>query len=121
MKRTYKVIFLIALVMFTTLIGFGYQYSYRYAQKQQEDTSAVTSVPQSVSAQGETDTVQNKGYYLSHLHGFVVVYYADRHTIYEVTDIELMTLPAEIQGEITEGKHVRDLKEIYGFLENYSS
>lgn len=121
MKAKYKIMCLAALILITTLIGFGYQFSYRHALKQQEDFSAVTPEPQSVSAQGEAETVQDEGYYLSHLHGFVVVYYPDKHTIYEVTDIELTSLPEEVQGEIAEGKYVKDIKELYGFLENYSS
>lgn len=121
MKVKYKIMCLAALILITTLIGFGYQFSYRHAQKHQEEFTEVTPVPQSVSAQGEAESVQEEGYYLSHLHGFVVVYYSDKHTIYEVTDIELTSLPKEVQVEIADGKYVKDIKELYGFLENYSS
>lgn len=125
MKIKYKLLGLSALILIATLIGLGYQFSFRYAQKQQQlqtqEPSAAVATPQSVSAQGEAETAPEEGFYLSHLHGFVVVYYADRQTIYEVTNIELSTLPAEVQNEIAEGKYMKDIGELYGFLENYSS
>ncbi len=127
MKGKHDIAFAAVLLMSATLIGFGYQFSYQHAMKQQEDAAEVVPAPQSVSTQGEAQEAPQEaptpgeGYYLAYLNGYVVVYYADKHTIYEVTDIELTGLPEEVQGEILEGKYIQDVKDLYGFLENYSS
>ena len=49
------------------------------------------------------------------------VYLADRSTIYEFTEIPVTDLPEEVQQEVAEGKYVGTVKELYAFLENYSS
>ena len=127
MKGKHGIAFAAVLLVSATLLGFGYQFSYQRALKQQENTAEVVQPPKSVITQGEAQEAPAEaptpgdGYYLAHLHGYVVVYYADKHTIYEVTDMELTTLPEEVQGEILEGKYIQDVKELYGFLENYSS
>jgi len=51
----------------------------------------------------------------------VVVYLSDKKTPYEYTDIKCDGLPSEMQEEIRNGKYMEDAKELYGFLENYSS
>ena len=62
-----------------------------------------------------------EGFYLCELQGFVAVYLSDRKTIYEFTEIPVTDLPAEVQQEVAEGKYVATVKELYAFLENYSS
>lgn len=126
MKVKYGIAFAAVLLVSATLIGFGYQMSFRSALKRQENLAEVDPAPQSVSAQGEAkealpEELPGEGYFLAPLHGYVVVYYTDKHTIYEVTNIALDSLPKEVQGEILDGKYIRDDKELYGFLENYSS
>ncbi len=51
----------------------------------------------------------------------MTVYLSDRTTIYEFTEIPLTDLPEELQQEVKEGKYMKTEKEIYAFLENYSS
>lgn len=127
MKGKHAIAFVAVLLVSAALLGFGYQFSYQQALKQREDVTEAVQPPKSVSTQGEAQEAPteaptpDEGYYLAHLHGYVVVYYADKHTIYEVTNIELTSLPEEVQGEILEGKYIQDVKELYGFLENYSS
>jgi len=63
----------------------------------------------------------NYKYYLINEGGFVTVYYIDKSTVYEYTNIALDSLPSNLQGEISAGKYITDLDELYNFLENYSS
>ena len=67
------------------------------------------------------NTQEDEGYYLMELHGFVVVYLSDKETIYEFTEIPVNDLPEEVKQEVAEGKHISTVKELYAFLENYSS
>ena len=51
----------------------------------------------------------------------MVVYLGDHETIYEMTEIPLEALPEMVQEEVKAGKFVETARELYGFLENYSS
>lgn len=53
--------------------------------------------------------------------GYLLVYMQDLETIYMYTDIRLAELSESLQEEIRLGKPFKDLKELYDFLENYSS
>ena len=55
------------------------------------------------------------------MHGYVAVYLYDRETIYELTDISMDSLPSDVKSEVEKGKYIQTTKELYGFLENYSS
>ena len=50
-----------------------------------------------------------------------MVYLADGETFYESTGILTKSLPEKIREEIRQGKYMETTKELYGFLENYSS
>lgn len=54
-------------------------------------------------------------------HGKITIYQADTNEIYTETDIEYDKLPHEIKTKIQQGKKMYGLKEIFDFLENYSS
>lgn len=60
-------------------------------------------------------------YYLCEVNGYIVVYKSDKKTPYEYTDILYKELPELLKKEIKNGKYIKDEKELYGFLENYSS
>ena len=74
---------------------------------------------ESVTTDGEI--FKEDCYYLHERNGYVVVYKNDHKTIFEYTDIIYEELPEHLQTEIKNGKYVKDLDELYGFLENYSS
>jgi hypothetical protein len=63
----------------------------------------------------------NYRYYMIEEGGFITVYYIDKSTVYEYTNISLESLPSELQEEVKVGKYIFDLNELYNFLENYSS
>ena len=60
-------------------------------------------------------------YFIKENNGYVTVYYADEETVYEYTSIPMEELPIGIQNELKKGKRVNTVRQIYGFLENYSS
>ncbi len=61
------------------------------------------------------------GFYLAAYDNKVVVYLEDKSTIYIETDIELETLPTNMQSSIVDMLWVESEEELYGFLESYSS
>lgn len=60
-------------------------------------------------------------YFLKELNGYVAVYYEDRISLYECTNIRVEELPLNVQAEISKGKEIIGTIALYGFLENYSS
>ena len=118
MKKKYCIGFFVAFFVFVSLLGIGYQVSYQYVLDRQV-ARQQDKQRRSVAVKGEAE--KNEGYYLCELQGFVVVYLSDCSTIYEFTEIRLTDLPEEVQQEICAGKHIDTEKELYAFLENYSS
>ncbi|MDE6313007.1 MAG: hypothetical protein K2M46_05210 [Lachnospiraceae bacterium] len=53
--------------------------------------------------------------------GNIIVYYTDSGEIYTETDISYSSLPPEIQVQVDAGVQLDGLKEVFDFLENYSS
>ncbi|BCN30585.1 BofC C-terminal domain-containing protein [Anaeromicropila herbilytica] len=67
-----------------------------------------------------SDLVQYK-YYLAVQDGLITVYYSDKKTVYEYTEIEVNKLSEEDQIELNHGKYIKNADELYGVLESYSS
>ncbi len=64
---------------------------------------------------------EEPGYYLMVADHFIVVYRADRQTLYMNTDILLEDLDDALQAEIMQGKYMASEEDVYHFLESYSS
>lgn len=60
-------------------------------------------------------------YYLAEENGYITVLLSDKTTVYTYTDIEVASLPEEIQNEIKTLKPIKDLNHLYSFLETYTS
>ena len=60
-------------------------------------------------------------YYIRMTRGCITVYYSDQDTVCEYTDIQLEDLPENLQASVISGMKIRGEKELYDFLENYSS
>lgn len=60
-------------------------------------------------------------FYLAEEFGYVIIYQSDMQSVYEYTTIPVSDLPQEIQEELRKGKGVPGERELYDFLENYSS
>ena len=119
--------FSISIFVFCLLLLIGYYYSYDHTMKKQEtvlasdsEESKDTAVDSTKIVDAEAD-MKETGYYIGLKDGQVVVYEADKTTIYEYTDIKYDGLPDKIKEQIAEGKYIKDQKSLYSFLENYSS
>lgn len=125
MKQKYYIGFFMAVFLVASLLGIGYQMSYQYVVDRQtaraESMPVVPKQPKEELVTTKGTAQKNEGYYLCALQGYVVVYLGDHETIYEMTEIPLSTLPDNVRAEIEAGKFIETAKELYGFLENYSS
>ncbi|MCM1258101.1 MAG: hypothetical protein NC307_09650 [Roseburia sp.] len=52
---------------------------------------------------------------------YLTVYYADRKTVYEYTNIRYSDLEDTLRQKIRKGFWIEDEEQLYGFLENYDS
>ena len=110
------------------LIGAAYQFSFQYSKRQAEEEARLKQEIMKSVKEEEEDAVAAEGdvskgevFYLMDQNGFVAVYRSDKETIYEYTNIVVEDLPEDIRQEIKEGKEIRTVEKLYGFLENYSS
>ena len=60
-------------------------------------------------------------FFIKEADGLVNIYREDGTTLYETTDIPVSLLPEALRREIRAGKGVATERELYDFLENYSS
>ena len=76
-----------------------------------------TNSEKAVSANSDNNVVCYK---LKAEYGYVVIYNPDG-TLYDKSDIRLASLPRTLQIEILNGKDLFSQKELYNFLETYST
>ena len=131
MRMKYGIGFFAVMIVSLMLVTGAYQLSYQHAKERAEMKVAEETKPEpqepvitaqeptAVAADGQA--LKEDCYYLMEVNGYVVVYLSDKKTPYEYTDIKCDGLPSEMQEEIRNGKYMVDAKELYGFLENYSS
>lgn len=120
MKTRYIIGFCAVFSIFFLLLTAGYRMSYEHVMEKQAVRDEILGT-ESIAAEGDAVNNENEIYILSELQGYVVVYLEDEKTIYEITDIQVSTLPQEVQQEIAEGKRIESVSGLYAFLENYSS
>ena len=60
-------------------------------------------------------------YYLKLQGNRIMVYQQDQQTIYDRIPIHTEILPKELIRQLTKGKYIKNARELYAFLENYSS
>lgn len=129
MKNKYAIGFTAIAAASILLITFAYQFSYYKAKEHAEEArlKAETEIVD-VPAQEPEESIATEGgalkedcYYLMEVNGYIVVYLSDKKTPYEYTDILYDELPEKLRDEIRNGKYIESTKELYGFLENYSS
>ena len=124
MKSRYSIGFFTVFLFAGIILAAGYQFTYnRVMERQAAQGGDEIYGTESIAAEGGAvkNTEEEEGYYLRELHGFVAVYLSDKETVYEFTEIPVNDLPEEIQQEIATGKYIPTVKELYAFLENYSS
>ena len=95
------------------------------AQEREQEERTPQEQPERAEASAAPDSVVNDTgsheYYLVEEDGRVTIYRIEGRTLFEYTGITVESLPEELQGEISHGKRVSGEKELYDFLENYSS
>ena len=95
------------------------------AQEREQEERTAQEQPERAEASATPDSVVNDTgsheYYLVEEDGRVTIYRIEGRTLFEYTGITVDSLPEELQGEIAHGKRVSGEKELYDFLENYSS
>ena len=69
----------------------------------------------------ENESIDTYQYKLVNDNNYVTVYQLPENELYEYTDVIMDILPVELQEEIHQGKYLKDEKELYNFLENYTS
>ncbi len=75
----------------------------------------------SVDPEGVVNEQDSHEYILVEENGRVTIYRIDGTTLYEYTGIAADSLPETLREEISHGKRISGEKELYDFLENYSS
>ncbi|MEG0154727.1 MAG: hypothetical protein RR869_02145 [Lachnospiraceae bacterium] len=117
MNRKYSIGFFVA--AFFAVIGMNTVYQMNYNQEKQALLAKEVQPKETVEAKGTAK--KENTFYMTTLNGYVVVYLSDQTTVYEYTNILVSTLPESLQTEIQLGKIIENTKELYGFLESYSS
>ena len=120
MSKKYGIGFLIGMIMFTLVLVCAYEYTYDRANRKRQ-IERMTEEQKGPAIKTEGNATKENGYYISEADGYVIVYYADRKTVYEYTSILVEFLPLSVQQTIKAGIELEDIKDVYGFLENYSS
>ena len=132
-KNKYAIYFAVLTVSAVLIITCAYQLSYYRAKERAQEArirqeSEVTVEMEKEPADKPEETVRTEGealkedcYYLMEINGYIVVYLSDKKTPYEYTDILYDELPEKIRDEIRNGKYIENTRDLYSFLENYSS
>lgn len=60
-------------------------------------------------------------YYLKAEDGYIVAYYGDKKTVFDYTSVSVDKLSPSDRQALEEGILVKDLEQLYGLLEHYSS
>ncbi|OUP50874.1 hypothetical protein [Lachnoclostridium sp. An181] len=120
MKAKYGIGFLAALAILMAALSGAYQMGYNKVKQEYEAKLETREQKiETVTTDGQASAEET--YYICALNGYVVVYRSDKKSLYEYTNIRVDMLPLDVQKEVEKGKEVEGLKDVYGFLENYSS
>ena len=127
MKNKYGIGFFAVTIIAVLMITCAYQFTFQKAKEraqaeqktEEEERKETGAEEESVTADGAA--LKEDCYYLMEVNGYIVVYFSDKKTPYEYTDIHYDELPELLRQEIRNGKYIESTAELYGFLENYSS
>lgn len=117
-----KVFYSISVFLFLCLLSLGYYHSYgRITAKKEQNNPSVHTPGAEPAANNPTSQGDYGIFYLKEKDGYVMVYERDKITLFEPTIIPMSSLPESLRREIAVGKYVKTQKELYSFLENYST
>lgn len=94
-----------------------------YEHLKQEKPGEVLGQPVEAAQKPELEMEQEEmgGFFLINEDHYVVVYDHSLENVYMDTDISVDNLPEEMQDEILHMKYIESERELYDFLESYSS
>ncbi len=119
MSKKYGIGFLIGMIVLTLALVCAYQYTYNRAARKREMERLTQEQEPVLHTEG--NATKENGYFITQADGYVIVYYADRKTVYEYTSILVEFLPENVQKKVKDGMEMSNVNDVYGFLENYSS
>lgn len=118
MNFKYSVSYFCAIGILSLVLVCVYNYSYHLGYK--EYFAEIEEVEGS-SINSNSNEIISGGFYLRQKGDYVIVLLYDNQTIFEETEILVSSLDSNLQKEILGGKYIETTRELYGFLENYSS
>ena len=101
-----------------------YELSPSFADKQKgfESIELLSFHPDKITVRKTYREEQEKIiYYIKAVNHELIVYKSDQEEEYMPTDLKLEMLPEDVQQEIINTKCFNDIREVYDFLESYSS
>ena len=101
-----------------------YELSPSFADKQNgfESIELLSFHPDKITVKKTYKEEQEKIiYYIKAVNHELIVYRSDMNEAYMPTDLTLEMLPENVQQEIIETKCFNDIRDVYDFLESYSS
>ncbi len=87
---------------------------------QVKEAKVVSFSPELVEVSKTVEQI-TEGYFVHVLNDTIVVYYADRSTVFEATGISILNLPEEDQIRLRQGIFVDTQAEVFSILEAYTS
>lgn len=70
---------------------------------------------------GSAEDLTEYKYWLKAVDGYIVVYKEDKSTVYFNTHISVSLLPEEEQKNLEEGKYIKNIHDLYNYLQSYTS
>lgn len=128
-KRIIRLLLLVCTFGYCVVFGISYYYITKQPEEIYEAEPELANEENGITVSEEDEEKSMESatiippveYVLYEEDGYVVVYRADKKTIYANTDIRISRLSQELQEEIKEGKPVYSEAELYNFLESNSS
>lgn len=119
MNRKYRIQIVAVLGITAAILALVCAFQYSYDKAQRRRMAERNQQEQAVQTEGSVN--KEDGYYVKIQDGYVVIYYPDKKTVFEYTTIPYKSLPQDVQEQINAGMYLPNVKQVYGFLENYSS
>ncbi len=121
--KTTKSVCISILIICLFLVGFYYALKLFYIEEPPvAQRGHVIVIDEQEPQTTETmDEAKPHGYRVKVEDGFLTVYDTTTGEIYGYTDIEYSSLNDELQNKIVQGLYFETQKELYDFLENYTS
>ena len=122
MKKVNRIRILCVLAVVSLILVLGY-FGNRAEEEIPMDTEQArpTEIPMDTEPSLTVNHNINYKYVIIEEGDYLTVYYADRRTVYEYTDIRYSDLEDTLRQKIRKGYWIENEEQLYGFLENYDT